>query len=60
MQTGLIPILSERQEIDFFCCLYWTEMFSNPLISLPNLVAYHSLAEIFPLALLNAHGSCLY
>ena len=34
-------------------------MFSNPLISLPNLAAYHSLAEIFSLALLNAHGTYL-
>ena len=27
-------------------------MFSNPLISLPNLAAYHSFVEIFSLALL--------
>ena len=60
MQTGLIPILSERQEIGCLLLSVLDRNVSNPLISLPNLAAYHSLAEIFSLALLNAHGTYLY
>ena len=48
-----------RDRLCFVVCI-GQKCFPIPWFPCLILAAYHSLAEIFPLALLNAHGTCLY